>query len=201
MKGRTDTADTRLMDDRSAYLSARTGDVLRARLGVTHQALEMLTCSRRNGRPDHSPLPPAGCGAARSRRWRRRVAGPDCCQRCRRRSCARTSPTWRTERGATGRPAFEQTAERHAGAEPVPRRAPRGGEKENQKTLPRTRLLQLKKHRGRAAFRGEEERGADLELFTVSGDITISTGEDGAATGEVVPRSLLGLPTPPEPPM
>ncbi len=72
----------------------------------------------------------------------------------------------------------------------------------NHKTLPRTRLLQqLKKHRGRAAFRGEEERGADLELFTVSGDITISTGEDGAATGEVVPRSLLGLPTPPEPPM
>ena len=29
--------------------------------------------------------------------------GPDCCQRCRRRSCARTSPTWRTGRGATAR--------------------------------------------------------------------------------------------------
>ena len=33
----------------------------------------------------------------------------------------------------------------------------------NQRTLPRTKLLQqLKKHRGRAAFRGEEERRARL---------------------------------------
>ena len=31
--------------------------------------------------------------------------GPDCCPSCRRSSCARTSPTWRTGRGATGRPA------------------------------------------------------------------------------------------------
>ena len=45
------------------------------------------------------------------------------------------------------------------------------------------------------------EGGAGLELFTVSGDIAISTGEGGTATFEVVPRSLLGLPTPPEPPM
>ena len=45
------------------------------------------------------------------------------------------------------------------------------------------------------------EGGAGLELFTVSGDIAISTGEGGTATLEVVPRSLLRLPTPPEPPM
>ena len=31
--------------------------------------------------------------------------GSGCCQPCPRRSCARTSPTWRTGRGATGRPA------------------------------------------------------------------------------------------------
>ena len=42
---------------------------------------------------------------------------------------------------------------------------------------------------GSRAIRGTAGAGgADLELFTVSGDITISTGEDGAATGEVVPR-------------
>ena len=45
------------------------------------------------------------------------------------------------------------------------------------------------------------EGGAGLELFTVSGDIAISTGEGGTATLEVVPRSLLRLPTSPEPPM
>ena len=40
------------------------------------------------------------------------------------------------------------------------------------------------------------EGGAGLELFTVSGDIAISTGgEGGTATLDVVPRSLL-LPTP-----
>ncbi len=51
-------------------------------------------------------LPPARCRAARSRRRRRRVAGPTAVDRpCRRRSCTRTSPTWRTGRGATGRPA------------------------------------------------------------------------------------------------
>ena len=31
--------------------------------------------------------------------------GPDCCRPCRRRSCTRTSPTWRTGRGATAGPA------------------------------------------------------------------------------------------------
>ena len=42
---------------------------------------------------------------------------------------------------------------------------------------------------GSRAIRGTAGAGgAGLELFTVSGDITISTGEDGAATGEVVPR-------------
>ena len=55
---------------------------------------------------------------------------------------------------------------------------------------------------GSRAIRGTAGTGgAGLELFTVSGDIAISTGEGGAATGEVVPRSPLRLPTPPEPPM
>ena len=31
--------------------------------------------------------------------------GPDCCPPCRRRSCTRTSPTWRTGRGAAAGPA------------------------------------------------------------------------------------------------
>ena len=54
---------------------------------------------------------------------------------------------------------------------------------------------------GSRAIRGTAGTGgAGLELFTVSGDIAISTGEGGAATGEVVPRSPLRLPARPEPP-
>ena len=56
-------------------------------------------------RPDRSPLPPARRGAARSRRQRRRAAGPAAVNRARGAACARTSPTWRTGRGATARPA------------------------------------------------------------------------------------------------
>ena len=62
--------------------------------------------------------------------------------------------------------------------------------------------------RGYRAIRGTAGGGAGarLELSTVSGDIVISDGKGGTATGEVIPGAPQGLPSlpglsPPEPPM
>ncbi len=62
--------------------------------------------------------------------------------------------------------------------------------------------------RGYSAIRGTAGggTGARLDLSTVSGDIVISDGEGGTATGEVIPGAPQGLPSlpglsPPEPPM
>ena len=65
------------------------------------------TCSRRNARPSTGSFT-ATAGSARCCSIPTSATtscGPDCCQPCPRRSCARTSPTWRTGPGATGRPA------------------------------------------------------------------------------------------------
>ena len=60
----------------------------------------------------------------------------------------------------------------------------------NQRTLPRTKLLQqLKKHRGRAAFRGEEERRARLVAELRKARIT---GIWGVSAGVSAPRRPRG---------
>ena len=65
------------------------------------------TCSRRNATPSTGSFSATGglapcCSIPPSATT---SCAPDCCPSCRRRSCARTSPTWRAGRGATERPA------------------------------------------------------------------------------------------------
>ncbi|MCY4511557.1 MAG: hypothetical protein OXG35_32020, partial [Acidobacteria bacterium] len=71
----------------------------------------------------------------------------------------------------------------------------------SQRTLPRTRLLQqLKKHRGRAAFRGEEERRARLvtalRRARITGSRVPRRGEPRAPRGGGAPET----PDPRDPP-
>ena len=62
----------------------------------------------------------------------------------------------------------------------------------NQRTLPRTKLLQqLKKHRGRAAFRGEEERRARLVAELLQARLT---GVRFKVPAETMSAQLANLP-------
>ena len=65
------------------------------------------TCSRRNAKPStgSSTATADSARCCSTPTSATRSCGSGCCQPCPRRSCARTSPTWRTGRGATGRPA------------------------------------------------------------------------------------------------
>ena len=78
---------------------------LRPACGSTRWRWRTRRCSKRNATPSTVSFT-ATTGSARCCSIRTSATpscGPDCCQPCRRPSCAKTSPTWRTGRGATAR--------------------------------------------------------------------------------------------------